>query len=304
MSQPSLTKGYILAALIIVIWTGFILVARIGGTGSLTPYDVVAIRMTTALVIVLPLWRRFGHRPLLDPKMLALTLTGGLGYTLLTYSGFRLAPATHAAVLLSGFQPFAMTFCTWLVLREQPSAQRWLGIGIIACGATILGYSLLHGDAASLGGDALFLGASFCWALYTVLARRWQIGPWQITVTVAILASSVYLPVYLIALPKGIAQAGLGEIVLQMAYQGALAAVIQMVIYLRAVEILGPSRMGVLVALVPPLAATAAVFVLHEPITPAVIMSLALVSVGVVIGNARRLTVAPTLVPEVEKCPM
>lgn len=102
----------------------------------------------------------------------------------------------------------------------------------------------------------------------------------------ALLAALAYLPLYALALPKTILSAGLGEIALQAAYQGALAAVIQMVIYMRAVELLGPPRMGMLVALVPPLGALAAAAVLHEPLTPPLILSLLLVSAGVFIGNS------------------
>jgi len=298
MPKNSLARGYGLAAVIIVIWTGFMLVSRLGGTGALTPFDVAAIRMGTAGLIVLPLWLRAGRASLLDGKVMALTLTGGLGYTLLTFSGFRLAPAAHAGILLPGFQPLAMAFCAWVVMGERPSAQRWAGISVIVAGAATLGYSVFRQGVETLGGDSSFVIASFCWALYTVLARRWKISPWEVTINVAMLAAMVYLPIYLVALPKTIAQASLGEIALQAAYQGVLAAVIQMVIYMRAVELLGPSRMGVLVALVPPLAAAAAVPVLHEPVTPLVIVSLLLVSAGVFVGNA-----GSSLLPRMSKCP-
>ena len=300
MPENSLARGYGLAGLIIVIWTGFMLVSRLGGTGSLTPFDVTAIRMATAGVIVLPLWLRSGRPFLLAPKVVALTVTGALGYTLLTFSGFRLAPTAHAGILLPGIQPFAMAFCAWAIMGERPSLQRWIGIGIIALGAGTLGYGVFQDGLATWSGDLMFVGASFCWAVYTVLTRRWKISPWEVTINVAMLAALVYLPVYLLALPSTIAHAGLGEIALQAAYQGALAAVIQMVIYMRAVELLGPSRMGVLVALVPPLAAAAAVPVLGEPITPIIIASLALVSLGVFIGNGG----GAALMPRRVKCPM
>lgn len=298
MPENPLARGYVLAGLIIVIWTGFMLVSRLGGTGSLTPFDVAAIRMGTAGVIVLPLWLRSGRSALLAPRVIALTVTGAFGYTLLTFSGFRLAPAAHAGILLSGFQPFAMAFCAWMVMGERPSPQRWAGIAVIAVGGATLGYGVFQDGLATWGGDAMFVGASFCWALYTVLARRWRISPWEVTINVAMLAALVYLPIYALALPKGISTAGLGEIALQAAYQGALAAVIQMVIYMRAVELLGPSRMGVLVALVPPLAAAAAVPVLGEPVTPIIAVSLLLVSIGVFVGNA-----GASLVPRISKCP-
>ena len=299
MSDHSLARGYWLAAVIIVIWTGFILVSRLGGTGPLTSFDIVAIRLGTAGLVVLPLWWRAGRPSPLDARTVALTACGGLGYTLLTYSAFRLAPAAHAGILLSGLQPLAMAICAWAVMGERPSRRRCLGIAVIAAGGALLGSAVLAEGLDGWRGDGLFVAGSICWAFYTVLVRRWRIAPLEVTVKVALLAASLYLPVYLLALPKGIAAAGWGEIMVQAAYQGVLAAVIQMVIYLRAVELLGPSRMGVLVALVPPLAAVAAVPALGEPLTPIIVSSLLLVSFGVLVANS-----SPSLQPRIKPCPM
>ena len=282
-------RGYLLAALIIVIWTGFILVSRIGGTGPFTPYDVAAIRIGVAGLIVLPLWLRMGRASLINGKVAALTVTGGLGYTVLAFSGFHTAPAAHAGILLSGLQPFVMAICAWVVMGERPSLQRQLGIAIIAVGVGSLGYEVFQSGVPTWDGDMLFVGASFFWALYTVLVRRWRIGAWEVTVNVAMLAALVYLPIYALALPKNIGAASIGEIALQAAYLGVLAAVIQMVIYMRAVELLGATRMSVLVAMVPPLVAITAVPVLNESLTPLIVISLVLVSAGVVIGNSRTL---------------
>ncbi len=293
MPHPSQTQGYVLAVLIVVIWSGFVLVARMGGVSPLTPYDVAAIRLGTAFRIVLPLARRYASRPLFAPRPLALAATGGLGYTLLAFAGFHLAPASHAAVLLSGFQPFAVTLFCWLVLGERPSPRRRVGILLIAVGAALLGARIVRDGAIDWPGDLLFIGASLCLAFYTVLARHWRIGPWQVTVNVGLLAALAYLPVYLLLLPKGLARAGWSDIALQAAYQGVLAAVLQTAIYMRAVQILGPSRMSMLVALVPPLAALGAGFILHEPLTATILASLTLVFLGVVVGNT-----TPRLIPQ------
>jgi drug/metabolite transporter (DMT)-like permease len=224
---------------------------------------------------------------LFEPRVIALTLTGALGYTLLIFSGAHLAPAAHLSILLPGLLPFAMTLCAWVVLGERPTLQRQVGIAVIAIGVAILACQVFRDGRATAVGDAMFVGACFLWALYTVLVRRWKISPWAVTINIAMVAALTYLPVYLAALPKTILSANLWEIALQAIYQGVIAAILQMVLYMRAVELLGPSRMGVLLALVPPLAAMAAVPALREPITPLLVLSLVMVSLGVWIGNAK-----------------
>ncbi|HVI52085.1 MAG TPA: DMT family transporter [Candidatus Sulfotelmatobacter sp.] len=283
-SQP-MTLGYFYAGLIIVIWTGFTLITRIGVTGSLTPYDVIAIRLATAAILAVPMWLHLSHHRRIDWHMAALTATGGLGYVILVYCAFHLAPASHGGILLSGLQPFVMSLCTWAVMGEKPTRQRLAGMAAIGMGAAVLGYGVLTGGSDSWRGDLLFVGASLSWALYAVLARRWKVSPWETTLNVSLLAAAVYLPVYLLALPKTIMQSNWSEIMIQAAYQGALAAFIHAFIYMRAVEILGPSRLGVLTAITPVTAAMAAVPLLHEPLTASLLASLVLVTTGVVVGN-------------------
>jgi drug/metabolite transporter (DMT)-like permease len=89
----------------------------------------------------------------------------------------------------------------------------------------------------------------------------------------------------MIFLPKNIDQAALSEIGLQVFYQGFLATIIQMLLYVKAVKIIGAQGMGSFMALVPVLAGVFAVIFLHEPATWYLWAALSLVSLGVFISN-------------------
>ena len=95
--------------------------------------------------------------------------------------------------------------CAWAVTGERPSPTRWAGIAIIILGGTALSWGAFGHGLSTWPGDLMFVGASACWALYTVLARRWAVSPLDVTVNVAVLAAALYLPVYAVALPKHIA---------------------------------------------------------------------------------------------------
>ena len=71
-----------------------------------------------------------------------------------------------------------------------------------------------------------------------------------------------------------------GDILLQAFYQGILATIIQMLFYVKAVETLGPSSVGSLMAIVPLTAGLSAIFLLGEELTLALIVGLLLVSIG------------------------
>ena len=56
MEQSQLRRGYLYAALTVAVWSGFILVSRLGGKSPLTGWDVTALRFGTAALVLLPVW--------------------------------------------------------------------------------------------------------------------------------------------------------------------------------------------------------------------------------------------------------
>jgi drug/metabolite transporter (DMT)-like permease len=71
----------------------------------------------------------------------------------------------------------------------------------------------------------------------------------------------------------------------QSLYQGVLATIVQMICYVRAVQLLGATRMGALMALVPVLAGGLAVPLFGEALSIGLVVSIALVLLGSVVGN-------------------
>lgn len=282
--RAALRRGYLSAGIVVAIWTGFVIVSRLGSRTSLTSYDIIALRYAVAALLFLPLWWR--HRtPVLDGRRLILSLSGAVVYSLFVFAGFRHAPASHAAILLPGFLPFAITCLAWLILNEIPSPRRRLGLVIIALGVGCVAVENFGRSGIAITGDALMLGGSVCWALYTVLLRRWGLAPMDTAISVTLLAAAMYLPCYALWLPSGLATASWQDIALQAFYQGVIAAFVQMMLYARSVALLGPTRMGLVMALVPVSAGVAAVPLLGEPLSLLACLGLLLVSLGAWVGN-------------------
>lgn len=286
MTDAAPAKGYVFAALVVSIWTGFVLVSRLGGESPLTAWDLVAIRYATSAAILFPLYMVRGRFRVFTLRSWALALTGGITYALLAFSGFKLSPATHAAVLLPGLLPFAVAIVAWFLLGERPAPNRWAGLIIIGAGVACLGAQAFHGAPAVRRGDLLLVGASFSWAIYTVLARRWAVSPWETTVSVVLLTAFAYLPVYIVFLPKNIASVPLASILTQVIYQGILATIVQMLLYVQTVRLIGATRLGTLMALVPALAGFAAVPLLGETLTVWTSAGLLFVTLGAWLCNA------------------
>ena len=279
--------GYMLALVAVVIWTGFILVSRQGGISALHYSDIIAVRYGVCAALLLPFWWFFCRFNFLSPRYLVTGLTGGLAYALCAFQGFARAPASHAAVLLPGTMPLMIVLALAVISGEKHSAFRWLGVAVISAGISVLGISvMLESDINSLGSGQLWLlAAALCWSLFSVFIKRWSIAPQRAVISLALVTALFYLPLYLLLAPGQMAQAPLGDIVLQAVYQGVLATIVQMYCYVQAVRILGPATMGAFMAMVPVLAGLLATRVFAEPLTPGLVTALLLVSLGCGLAN-------------------
>ena len=282
--RDPLLQGYAFALVTVLLWASFVVLGRLAGSHHLNPYDLTALRFAVAALALLPFWLLRYRFPLWSPRLLLLAVLGGAGYALCAYVGLSLAPAAHGAVLLSGILPFFMALVAWLLLGEVPTSSRWRALALIALGVLCL---LLYGwDSlrSSWRGDLMLMLASALWALYTVLVKRWNYAPLQITMAVALLAALLYLPVYVLWLPKAIYHASLQAIVAQGFFHGILVVIVAMWLFMQAMVRLGPTRLGAVMAVVPALAGLGAVVILGEAFSWWLLAGLAFTSAGAWLG--------------------
>jgi len=124
----------------------------------LLPLDIAFLRIVGAGSVLLP-WAWWLMRPQrqagekvgsllgLSPLPIRITIIGGLFgsfvFSMLSYSGFFFAPATHASVLLPGSLPLWTTLMAWLVLSQSISKVRAIGLVSIVLGDLLVGGSSL-----------------------------------------------------------------------------------------------------------------------------------------------------------------
>ena len=286
-SRPHLVKGFAAIAAVIVVWSGFNIVSRLGGRGPLTPYDMAAIRFVFSGLVCLPFvlarWRRLDW-----PKLAVLAALGGVGYALLAYAGFALAPTAHAGILVNGGIPFASALLAWWVLGHRPGVRSELALLIAGVGIVLIG---VHSFGQFAGvpaqqwlGDVFFMLAALCYASFGLLLKQWQVSPLDATIGVAVIALVCYLPVYLLFLPKAIASVPISFVLGQGVYQGILAATLASLLFAYAIHNIGPQRATLMLAMVPGLSAIAAVPLLGESLDAVTLAGVLLVTVGAVLG--------------------
>jgi drug/metabolite transporter (DMT)-like permease len=240
------------------------------------------LRFGTATLVLLPyVILKMDIRQFLNGRFVVVAMLGGLGYAMLAYVGFSLAPAAHGAIFLHGLLPFWTALMGWLIVQEHMTRDRWLGLSCIAFGIGAMAIIEVQNPNTHFGwGDVMFAGASASWAAYTSLLKRWQMPPVAATVGVAVISAVLFLPVYVLWLPSGLAQASWQVIALQAGFQGVLVVIVAMLTFIAAVQRLGAFTVGSFLALAPMVAATLAVPVLNEPLTLGLMLGL----LGMVMG--------------------
>lgn len=284
--RKQLFRGYLAATATLIMWAGFSLVSRLGGKSILTPYDIFALRLITASLVLLPFAGSMPVGAWRDRRLWLLTILCSLAYSPLAYNGFKYAPASHGGILLSGLQPFLISMVAWLIVGTRPSRLRCLGLVFTAVGivcAAMPYFTVWSAD--SVFGDFLILLSSILWAFYGVLAARWGYSAWTLTRAVAFGSAVVYLPIYALWLPKELAAAPLSMIVIQSGFQGIVATILAMLAYLKAIALLGAERTASFLALVPIVIGIVAVPLLNEALTAWLSTGIVFVSLGSYIAS-------------------
>ena len=150
-------------------------------------------------------------------------------------------------------------------------------------GLVALGWDGLanHGELTWLG-DAMFALGGLFWASYTIGSRVWRVEPLHATAVVGVLSMVLYIPGYAWLAGADLAAAPWREIVIQAVFQGVLSAIVALLLYTRAVAILGAARGAVFAALVPTFSLLIAIPLLHETPTQLQLVGVVFVTAGMV----------------------
>jgi drug/metabolite transporter (DMT)-like permease len=312
LAPRDFARGAFYGLAAVSIWSGWIVLARLGLRSSLTPWDIAALRFGLAGLLLLPYVL---HKGVAVARLgwagLAAIVLGGGAPVLLANAGLLFAPAAHAGALFPGVMPLMVAILAAALLHEPFTTAKKLGFALILPGVFVIAW---HGSGA-IGttqnfGHVLFLGSGLAWAFYTVALRRARLDGLHAAAIAAVGALLLYIPVYLCAAGLSLAAASLSDIALQAIVQGFLTAIISLLLYGRAVNILGASSGAAFAALCPALTALLAIPILGEWPAPADWAAIVLISIGVYIisggplprGPARLVNLPPR--PEQKLPPM
>lgn len=296
--HPGMAIGLTCGLVVPFVWGGWIVASRFGVLNGLTPYDVTALRVGVAAVIVLPLLLTRGLAGLPLWKGAVLSFGVGAPFALASFGGMSLAPVIHAGVLTNGTMPIFAALVGYFWLRERPSRIQAGGIALIVVGGLMLGGDSfsVHAPVDQWFGDLLLIGAGACFAIYMTALRRWNVSILQAVIAVPTISTAIYVPIWLLFLPSGLVPAIFGdvpfppweEVALQAVYQGVVASFIVVMLITRATKSIRATTMAVFLAGAPVLAVLLGMILLEEVPTFVAWMGLVVTTLGMILAIGRR----------------
>lgn len=275
-------KGYLFVLVTMTIWGSFTLLSRLNAQWHILPWDVTALRFALAFLILMPilLYQR-NLQFLWHKEAVILALFGGIAYCLTSYSAFMYAPAAHAAIFLNGCIPVCTAVAAFIMLKQPFDKHIWASLVFMLSALAAMAYLLSKQSSHPFGlGDVLFFVSAIWWAIFTILLRQSTLTAWQAMCSVAIWSAIIYLPIYLLFLPKNLSVASPLHLAIQTAFHGILVVIVATLSYVEAIKRLGAFKTGSIVTLAPFIAAVLAVPLLHEPLSLAIVCGLIGMGIG------------------------
>lgn len=281
--------NYFFPLFAVLIWSGNNVVNRLA-VGVLFPLEIGFYRWLLAGLVLtpflaLPLWRcRDQVRPHLA-HIVVLGLLGMVAYQTLAYYAATLTTATNLGIILS-LMPLMALGLSMALLGAPLTRGALLGTVISLVGVVLVvsgGHPRALLDQGVNLGDLLMIVATFAYAIYGVLFKRWQPPlPTLVLLYLQVLVAIVFqLPLFLASPHHGLNPVGVRLI----AYAGLAASVVAPILWMVAITRIGPSRVTLFFNLVPVFTALIAAWLLGERITGALFLGGALTLAGVILAE-------------------
>ncbi|WP_066552815.1 DMT family transporter [Croceicoccus bisphenolivorans] len=281
---------YAMLGLVIVFWAGNAIIGR-AVRDDIDPVLLALLRWIAATVIIAPFaWRglaadlpalKAGWKP-----VLALCLTGIVGFNTLLYIGLHGTTATNA-LLMQATIPGLVLLIGAVAFAQREPGWKIFGILLSVFGAAFTIFRGSHEAVLALrltGSDLIVLAACVSWASYTALLRLVPDVRPASFVFVTFAGGALVLAAIALVFPGHHVSWNVGSI-LGVAYIGIFPSVIAYFLFNAAVARAGPAIAGQAVALMPIVGALLAALLLGEALHWYHAVGIVIVIAGVVIAG-------------------
>lgn len=260
-----------------ILWGGNFVYGR-AVADQLPPFTFAFLRWCLAFVIFLPIvWTPLKKewKQILKywPIVLAMSLTGIVGFTALLYLALHYTTSINAS-LVNTSTPILIYIISFIFLKERLSKNQRLGTLISLVG---LFFIISKGSLETLlhfsfnRGDILVVAAVICWSFYSFLVKQYaEKLPGHTTFLVSIFMGIIILFPFFIyeTLNPTIKVIWTAKSIFAIFYTGIFASIVAFISWNTGVVKLGANKAGIYLNLIPVFATFFAVLFIGESIEP------------------------------------
>lgn len=288
---------YLLMILGAIFWSGAFITGKIA-VQEFPPFALTFLRFFFALPLIF--WLLYLREPgNLAPRggqwrpLILLGLIGTFGYHALFFIALNHTTAINSS-LIGAMNPMITTLLAALFFQEGLSVQQVLGICLSFSGVAVV---VSNADLQLLAafqfnaGDLFMLAAVCCWAVYSLLSRRYmqqyRLSPLMVTAYTFSTCAVVSLPLAIWENPAAYLPQATAGGWLSILYMSVFASVLGYCIQLMAIQRIGASRTASFINLVPAFTIAQSVIFLGESVTALKLAGAATIIGGVYLAIGR-----------------
>ena len=290
-------RAYLLLTLTALCWGGNAVLGRLA-VGEVSPMALVTLRWlgASALLVVFAHAQVRRDWPAMRERLLFVSAMGAIGFTV--FNGlFYVAAHWTTAVnigIIQGSIPVFVLIGAFAAYRMRVAGLQVAGVLVTMLGVAIVASGGQLARLATLAlnfGDVLMIAACVLYAGYTLgLSRRPPVSPLSLFTGMAAAA-------FASSLTLALAEAMLGQFQWPTAPGWIIVGLVTLfpsflaqITFIHGVALIGPSRAGVFINLVPVFASILALLILHEPFRLFHAVALALVLGGIWLSERGKVT--------------
>ena len=288
---------YVLLTLTVLFWSGNFILGR-GIRELIPPVSLNFWRWVGALTVLLPFsWRAvYRQRALLIAhwKLLALMALPSITiFNTFIYTALQTTTAINT-VLVNAMIPIFIALTAWVIFNERLTLRQTMGVGISLAGLIFI---VTRGNVSTLGvltfsrGDLWTIGASFSWAIYSVMLRKRpaDMDPLAFLTVIIVFGLLYALPFYVWEVWSKGGFDLTPENMAAMVYVALFPSVLAFIFWNSSVTKVGANRAGIFIHLMPVFSVILAVLFLGEQLHLFHLMGIALIFLGIVLTTMGRI---------------
>ena len=269
---------------VVLIWSHWIIVSRLGVNSQLTPLDISLLRFGTATLFTIPFWMKYDWKKVNITQSVIVALGTGFPYTLLSFYGMQTAKAARAGVLINGLLPVFGAVFAVLWMKHQLKTKHFIGILLVL----IANFSMLYFSGFQVSASIQLFGvlclicASCVYSVYMTAVKVWGFTFQDVIAQVPIINLIFLFPIWFFS-ESHILTTPFENIALQSIYQGVIVTLGAGTLVTNAIQKLGAVTTSLFVAFVPAMAAVLGFLYLNESLSIVELATVVLCTVGIVV---------------------